>query len=111
MTKPQSSLVDVATEMLTDLQGFNRSGGKEVFLKQVREEFVLRSGAANLDEARGKAMASLLCQTLQTSWPGRKLQDHSSRQNQTVSRNGSQQALDCDQGGNESGCGMFGSVR
>jgi hypothetical protein len=72
MTKPQSSLVDAAVEMLRDLQEFNRSGSKEAFKKQLRDDFVLRSGAAGLEEARGKAMAALLCQTLQTSWPGRK---------------------------------------
>ena len=50
MTKLQSSL-DVAIEMLRDLEEFERSGSKEAFRKQLREEFVRRSGAANLDEA------------------------------------------------------------
>jgi hypothetical protein len=50
MTKLQSSL-DVAIEMLKDLEEFKRSGSKEAFRKQVREEFVRRSGAASLDEA------------------------------------------------------------
>ena len=72
MTTLQSSLVDAAVEMLRDLQEFKRSGGKEAFKKQLREEFVRRSGAASLDEALGKAMASLLCQTLQTGWATRK---------------------------------------
>ena len=71
MTTLQSSLVDAATEMLRDLQEFNRSGGKEAFMNRLREEFVLSSGAGSLDEALGKAMASLLCQTLQ-SRPARK---------------------------------------
>jgi hypothetical protein len=71
MTKPQSPL-DLATEMLRDLEEFKRSGSKEAFMKQLREEFVLRSGAASLDEALGKAMASLLCLTLGTSGPSRK---------------------------------------
>jgi hypothetical protein len=43
MTKPQSP-VDMAVEMLKDLQEFERSGGKEAFLKQLREEFVRRGG-------------------------------------------------------------------
>jgi hypothetical protein len=65
MTKLQTP-VDVAMDMLRDLEEFERSGGKETFMKQLREEFVLRSGAASLDEALRKSMASLLCQTLQT---------------------------------------------
>ena len=44
MTKPQSP-VDMATEMLRDLEEFERSGGKEAFRKQLREEFVRRSGS------------------------------------------------------------------
>jgi hypothetical protein len=74
MTKPQSP-VDMATEMLRDLKEFERSGGKEVFRKQLREEFVRRSGAASLDEALATAMTSLfslLRQTLETSGPSRK---------------------------------------
>jgi hypothetical protein len=65
MTKPHSA-VDMATEMLRDLEKFERSGGKEAFLKQLREEFVRRSGAASLDEALATAM------TLGTSGPSRK---------------------------------------
>jgi hypothetical protein len=71
MTKLQSSL-DVAVEILRDLEEFNRSGSKEAFRKQVRENFVRRSGAASLDEALGTALASLLCQTLRMSGPSRK---------------------------------------
>ena len=66
MTNPQSSL-DVVIEMLRDLEEFERSGGKEAFRKQLREEFVRRSGAANLDEALATTMTSvvpLLRQTL-----------------------------------------------
>jgi hypothetical protein len=69
MTKPQSSL-DVVIEMLRDLEEFERSGSKEAFRKQLREEFVCRSGAASLDEALPTAMTSLvhlLRQTLRTS--------------------------------------------
>jgi hypothetical protein len=74
MTKPQSS-VDEAVEMLRDLEEFNRSGSKEAFRKQLREEFVLRSGAASLDEALATAMTSLfslLRQTVEASGPSRK---------------------------------------
>ena len=71
MIKPQS-YVDVATEMLRDLQEFKRSGSKEAFLKQLREEFVLRSGAASLDEALAAAMTSLVPLLRQTSGPSRK---------------------------------------
>ena len=74
MTKLQSSL-DVAIEMLRDLEEFNRSGSKEAFRKQLREEFVRRSGAASLDEALATAMTSLvplLRQTVGTSEPSRK---------------------------------------
>jgi hypothetical protein len=63
MTKLQSSL-DVAVEILRDLEEFNRSGSKEAFRKQLCEEFVRRSGAASLDEALATAMTSLLCLTL-----------------------------------------------
>jgi hypothetical protein len=74
MTKLQSSL-DVAIEMLRDLEEFNRSGSKEAFRKQLREEFVRRSGAASLDEALASAMTSLvplLREPLRTSGPSRK---------------------------------------
>jgi hypothetical protein len=74
MTKLQSS-VDVAREMLRDLEEFERTGSKEAFKKQLREEFVRRSGAANLDEALVTAMTSvvrLLRQTSGTSGPSRK---------------------------------------
>ena len=71
MTKLQSSL-DVVIEMLRDLEEFERSGGKEAFRKQLRKEFVRRSGAANLDEALATTMTSvvpLLRQTLGKSSP------------------------------------------
>jgi hypothetical protein len=50
MTKLQSSL-DVVIEMFGSLEEFKRSGSKEAFRKQLRDEFVRRSGAASLDEA------------------------------------------------------------
>jgi hypothetical protein len=71
MTNPQSSL-DVVIEMLRDLEEFERSGSKETFKKQLREEFVRRSGAANLDEALATTITSvvpLLRQTLGKSAP------------------------------------------
>jgi hypothetical protein len=74
MTKLLSPL-DVAMEIRRDLQEFNQSGSKEAFRKQLREEFVRRSGAASLDEALATAMTSLfslLRQTLETSGPSRK---------------------------------------
>jgi hypothetical protein len=71
MTKLQSPL-DVAMEMLRDLEEFNRSGSKEAFRKQLREEFVRRSGAASLDEALVTAMTSLVPLLRQTSGPSRK---------------------------------------
>ena len=71
MTKVQSFL-DEAIEMVRDLEGFEKSGSKEGFRKQLREEFVRRSGAASLDEALATAMMSLLCETLGTSGPSRK---------------------------------------
>jgi hypothetical protein len=93
MTKPQSSLVDVATAMLRDLQEFNRSGGKEAFLKQLREEFVLRSRATSLEEALAMALVSLVpfCETIMSS---RKRGDsRPSLVNRTGSRSGSQHAI------------------
>ena len=59
MAKPQSSL-DVAMEMLRELEEFERSGSKEAFRKQLGEEFVNRSGAASLDEALATAIMSLV---------------------------------------------------
>ena len=70
MTKLQSSL-DAAVEMLRDLEEFERSVGKEAFLKQLREEFVRRSGAASLDEALVAAMTSLVRLLRQASGPSR----------------------------------------
>ena len=71
MTKLQSSL-DVVMEMLRDLEEFERSGGKEAFRKQLREEFVRRSGTASLDEALVTAMTSVVPLLGQTSGPSRK---------------------------------------
>ena len=65
MTKLQSSL-DVVIEMLRDLEEFERSGSKEAFRKQLREEFVRRSGAASLDEALATTMTSLVPALRQT---------------------------------------------
>ena len=91
MNKLQSP-VDVAIEMVRDLEEFKRSGSKEAFRKQLGEEFVRRLGAASLDEALRKSMASLLCQTLETTGPSRKRVARSPKpENQTVSRRGSQQ--------------------
>ena len=59
MTNPQASL-DVVIEMLMDLEEFERSGSKEAFRKQLREEFVRRSGTASLDEALATTMTSLV---------------------------------------------------
>ena len=69
------SAVDVAIEMVRDLEEFKRSGSKEAFRKELREEFVRRSGAANPGEALVTAMTSLvplLRETLGTSRPSRK---------------------------------------
>ena len=71
MTNPQSSL-DVVIEVLRDLEEFERSGSKEAFRKQLREEFVRRSGAVNLDEALAMAMKSLVPLLRQTSGPSRR---------------------------------------
>ena len=71
MTKLQSSL-DVVIEMLGDLEEFERSGSKEAFRKQLREEFVLRSGAASIDEALVTAMTSVVPLLGQTSGSSRK---------------------------------------
>jgi hypothetical protein len=112
MTKLQSPL-DVPMAMLRNLEEFKRSGSKEPFRKQLREGFVRRLGAASLDEALVMALASLiplLPKSIETI--SRKRGDsRPSLVNRTGNRSGSQQALDGDQGGNESGCGMFGSVR
>jgi hypothetical protein len=70
MTEQQSSL-DVAMEMLRDLQEFGRSGSKEAFRKQLCEEFVRRSGAASLDEAVTVVLVSLV-PFCETTMPSRK---------------------------------------
>jgi hypothetical protein len=74
MTK-QSSL-DAAIEMLRDLE---RSGSKEAFRKQLREEFVHRSGAASLDEALLTAMTSLVHLLRQTPGTSRASQKYVAR--------------------------------
>ena len=71
MTKLQSA-IDVAIETLRDLEEFKRSGSKDAFRQQLREEFVRRSGAASLDEALMTAMTSLVLLLRQTSGPSRK---------------------------------------
>ena len=71
MTKLQSSL-DVVIDMLRDLEEFKRSGSKEAFRQQLREEFVRRSGVVNLDEPLAMAMKSLVPLLRQTSGPSRK---------------------------------------
>ena len=71
MTKLQPFL-DEAIEMVSDLEEFKRSGSKEAFRKQLREEFVRRSGAASLNEALATAMTSLVPLLRQTSGSSRK---------------------------------------
>jgi hypothetical protein len=71
MGKLQSS-VDAAIEMVRDLEEFKRSCSKEAFRKQLREEFVRRSGAASLDEALATAMMSLVPLLGQTRGTSRK---------------------------------------
>jgi hypothetical protein len=71
MSKLQSA-PDVAMEMLRDLEEFERSGSKEAFRKQLREDFVRRSGTVSLDEALVTAMRSLVPSLHQTSRPSRK---------------------------------------
>jgi hypothetical protein len=66
------SFLDEAMEIVKDLEEFKRSGSKEAFRKQLRDEFVRRSGAASLDEALATAMASVLCQTLRMGGLSRK---------------------------------------
>jgi hypothetical protein len=86
MTKLQSPL-DVAMEMLRDLEEFERSGSKEAFRKQLREEFVRRSGAASLDEALVTAMTSLVPLLRQTSGPSRKRAARSPKPRKPVGSN------------------------
>ena len=71
MSKLQSA-PDVAMEMLRDLEEFERSGSKEAFRKQLREEFVRRSGAASLDEALPRAIMSLVPLMRETRGQSRK---------------------------------------
>jgi hypothetical protein len=85
MTTPQ---IDVAVEMLKDLQEFGRSGSKEAFRKQLCEEFVRRLGPASPHEALAMIMTSLfplLRQRLDPGW-----------ENHIASRIESHQALDGD---------------
>ena len=78
MAKLQSSL-DAAIEIWRDLEEFKRSGSKEAFRMQLREEFVRRSGAASLAEALAPAITSLLCETLGMRRPLRKRVARSSK--------------------------------
>jgi hypothetical protein len=74
MTKTESP-VDVAAEMMKDLEEFNRSSTKEGFRKQLFEEFMRRSDAASLDEAVTVALVSLvplLHKPIETTMPSRK---------------------------------------
>ena len=89
MTKLPSP-VDVAMEMFRDLENFKRSGSKEAFRKQLREEFVRRSGAASLDEALATAITPLFAlvrQTFGTSGPARKRGARSPRPRKPVGSN------------------------
>ena len=54
------SSLDVAIDMLRDLEEFNRTGNKEAVRKQLYEEFMRRSGAGSLDEAVTVALVSLV---------------------------------------------------
>jgi hypothetical protein len=71
MNKLQSP-VDVAIEMVRDLEEFKRSGSKEAFRKQLGEEFVRRLGAASLDDALAAAMMSLVPLMRETRGQSRK---------------------------------------
>ena len=71
MIKLQSP-VDVAVEMLRDVEEFNRSGSKEAFRKQLGEEYVRRLGGASVDEALATAMMSLVPLVRQTRGQSRK---------------------------------------
>jgi len=78
VTTLQSPL-DAAIEIWRDLEEFKRSGSKEAFRMQLREEFVRRSGAASLAEALAPAITSLLCETLGMRRPLRKRVARSSK--------------------------------
>jgi hypothetical protein len=56
----QQSPVDVAVELLRDLEEFQRTGSKQALREALREEFVRRSGASSLEQALVMAMASLI---------------------------------------------------
>jgi hypothetical protein len=56
----QQSPVDVAVELLRDLEEFQRSGSKQAFKEAIREEFVRRSGASGPEQALAVAMDSLI---------------------------------------------------
>jgi hypothetical protein len=58
----QQSPVDVAVEILRDLEEFERTGSKQAFREAIREEFVRRSGASSTEQALLMAMASLIKQ-------------------------------------------------
>jgi hypothetical protein len=56
----QQSPVDVAVDLLKDLEEFERTGSKQASREALRKEFVRRSGASSLDQALVMAMASLI---------------------------------------------------
>jgi hypothetical protein len=56
----QQSPVDVAVELLRDLEEFQRTGSKQALREALREEFVRRSGASSLEQALAMVMASLI---------------------------------------------------
>jgi hypothetical protein len=56
----QQSPVDVAVELLRDLEEFERTGGKQAFREALREEFVRRSGASSPEQALVMALDSLI---------------------------------------------------
>jgi hypothetical protein len=59
MNKQQSS-VDVAVELLRDLEEFQRTGSKEALRETIREEFVRRSGASSPEQALVMAMDAVI---------------------------------------------------
>jgi hypothetical protein len=56
----QQSPVDVAEELIKDLEEFQRTGSKQTFREAIREEFVRRSGASSPEQALAIAMDSLI---------------------------------------------------
>ena len=58
MTKHQSP-VEVALEMIKELQEYERNGGKQAFKEALRKEFVQRSGHPSLDQPLLNALETL----------------------------------------------------